>query len=318
MTPSQPTSAATAYFRNRHVRPLVVIPVLAFLVTACLVTGCSTAERGSTPIVRKSGVDVTSARATGRGSAIFTRAAESATRAYADRVDADTASFVASVGALQSDAASGGMAKAKADEIAAQSAYDGFRALDAQNSINAASLDELSSDVGSDESFGGLHAIERDLWTSGPLDADVAALAGQAPAARFLLSRERLGPEAIGVVAVDQLDWVVDVALPVSQEQYSHLGLVDVAATESAARSSFATIQPLAQLVDPSLAATVSSQFATLDAMVEALGSPGATPDTTVTMAARLALSTQLDATASTLAQLSARLTPYGTAGAPS
>jgi len=119
-------------------------------------------------------------------------------------------------------------------------------------------------------------------------------------------------------VAVDQLDWVVDVALPVSQEQFSHLGLVDIAATESAARLSFATIQPLARLVDPSLTATVSGQFATLDALVAALGPPSTTPDTSVTASTRLALSTQLDATASTLAQLSARLTPYGTTGAPS
>jgi len=96
------------------------------------------------------------------------------------------------------------------------------------------------------------------------------------------------------------------------------LGLVDVAATESAARQSFAAIQPLAQLVDPSLTATVSDQFAALDTQVAALGPPTSTPDASVTPTARIALSHQLDATASTLARLSARLTPFGTAGAPS
>jgi hypothetical protein len=70
--------------------------------------------------------------------------------------------------------------------------------------------------------------------------------------------------------------------------------------------------------VDPSLTRTVAGQFATLATHLVALGAPATTPDTSVTAAARLALSQQLDATASTLARLTARLAPYGTQGSPS
>jgi iron uptake system EfeUOB component EfeO/EfeM len=319
MTRTDPTSAATASVRGWRVRPAA-----ALLVLAGLITGCSAAASGPVPGAHGSAAGGTPAHVTVTGSAsgggipATELAAQTATHAFTEEVEEETASFVTSVNALQTAATSGDIAAAKTDEIAAQSAYDGFRALDADNAINADTLDELSTDVGSLESFGGLHAVERDLWSSGPLDDDVAGLAGQAPVAQFLLSREHLGPEAIGVVAVDQLDWVVDDALPVDQEQYSQLGLIDVAATESAAQASFTTIRPLAQLVDPSLTATVSSQFASLDQLVRALGPPATTPLASVDPSVRLSLSVQLDATASTLAQLSARLTPFGTEGAPS
>jgi len=85
-----------------------------------------------------------------------------------------------------------------------------------------------------------------------------------------------------------------------------------------AARQAFGDIQPLAHLVDPTLTTTVAGQFAALVVDVAAPGPPTTTPDTSVSPAARLALSRQLDATATTLARLTAELTPYGTAGTPS
>jgi hypothetical protein len=116
--------------------------VLAGLVTGCcLVTGCSAAAvRESVPVVHGPGVGVPSAYATGPDSSGGTTAtdqvAQSATRAFGDQVDAATASFVASVAALQADAASGNIVEAKFEEIVAQSAYDGFRDLDASNAVN--------------------------------------------------------------------------------------------------------------------------------------------------------------------------------------
>ena len=143
-------------------------------------------------------------------------------------------------------------AAAGSDELAAQADYDslpGSRV--GQPPINASTLDELATDVVPGQSFGGLHAVERDLWAGGPLATDVAALAAQAPVAEFLLSRIASVPKPSARVAVDQLSWVVDTALPLSQEQCSHLGLVDVAATERGRRPAFEAIEPLARLVDP-------------------------------------------------------------------
>jgi hypothetical protein len=91
-----------------------------------------------------------------------------------------------------------------------------------------------------------------------------------------------------------------------------------VVATEQVARQVFRIVQPLAHAVDPVRTAAVAGQFVTLSVAIAALGPPTTTPDTSVTPTARLALTRQLDATATTLARLVAELAPFGTAGAPS
>jgi iron uptake system component EfeO len=308
--------------RPRRVRPTGTVTTLALLAIVTGACGGASASPTSTTAVpaSRTGAGVTSryGSAAGGPSAPTTVLAQTATHTFAVQVQDSAASFVNSVAALQADAARGDVASGRADELAAQGEYDGLRALDSGNSINASTLDELDTDVPAGQSFGGLHAVERDLWAGGPWAADVADLAGQAPVAQFLLSRERLGPEAIGQVAIDQLDWVVDTALPQSQEHVSHLGLIDVSATVLSARRSFQDVQPLAELVDPASTMNVAGQFVVLVAAVGALGPPSTTPDTSVSPAARLAVSRQLDATATSLARLAYELTPYGTTGAPS
>ncbi len=319
MTQTVRTPTTTEQRRPRRARTAVG----AVAVVAVLGAGCSTSA-ARPPSVRPpsdpASAAASAAYASGYrpGSEATTAVTRAAGRTFSAEVDDATSGFAAAVGRLQIDAADGDDAAGRRDELAAQADYDAFRALDNGYSVNGPSLDELATDVEPGETFGGLHAVERDLWTSGPLAADVASLAAQAPVAEFLLGREHLGPEAIGAVAVDQLDWVVDDALPDSQEQYSHLGLVDVAATEEAAHRSFSAVQPLARLVDPALTAAVDARFAALDADVSALGDPTAVVDTAPPPAARLALARELDATAATLARLAGELAPFGTAGTPS
>jgi iron uptake system EfeUOB component EfeO/EfeM len=304
--------------RTRLAVPVAVV-LIALSAAACSGASATRPTGTSHPTVGpEAGVTSHYGRVVGRPGQPTTLAAEAATRSYAVQVQAATAAFVASIGALRADIAGGNMATARTDELDAQADYDAFRDLERGNSVNASTLDELDTDVVPGETFGGLHAVERDLWSGGPAAADAAALAAQAPVAQYLLSHLRLGPEAIASVAVDQLDWVVDTALPYSQELSSHLGLVDVAGTVDAARQAFGDVAPLARLVAPGLTATVTSDLATLEVDVTALGPPRTTPDISVTPAQRLAVSQQLDATASTLARLTAELTPYGTAGAPS
>ena len=314
MTPIRPDTPPDTLRPSRRARPAAAIAVVAALAAACSSTAVPpSGEAHTAPDGAPSAYGAPPAAAPAA-----TQAAQAASRAFSAQVDAATSAFGSAVGRLQADVTSGDTAAARSDELAAQAGFDAFRVLESGNAVNGATLDEQSTDVGAQESFGGLHAIERDLWTSGPLAADVSGLAGQAPVAQFLLGRERLGPEAVGVVAVDQLNWITDDALPVSQERYSHLGLVDVAATEQAAHQTFTDILPLAEDVDPALASTVAGQFTVLDGEVAALGDPATVPDTSVAPAARLAVSRQLDATAATLARLAATLTPYGTRGAPS
>ncbi len=317
MTTTRPLPAPTR--RAPRAGAAATLALLAALGSACGGTGAARSTATSAPVSGpEAGVTSHYGSDVGSPSTPTTGAAQAATHAYTAQVQAAASAFVASVTALQGDVARDDIPSARVDELAAQGHYDALRVLESGNSINASTLDELDSDVLPGQSFGGLHAVERDLWAGGPLAADTAALVGQAPVAQYLLSRERLGPEAIGLTAVDQLDWVVDTALPHSQEHASHLGLVDVADTVAAARQAFGDIQPLAAMVDPTRTAAVAGQFATLATDIAALGPPNTTPDTSVSPAARLALSQDLDATATTLSRLTAELTPYGTAGAPS
>ena len=320
MTSTTPTTSSIPTIEPAFCPPRRRAPVVVLALVALVAAACTTNAHQSAPATRPTagpaaGVTSRYGSVVADGALATTKAAVAATHDFADMVNTSTAAFVAAVTALQSAVASSDVAGARAAQLAAQAAYDSFRVLQSGNAVNASTLDELASDVPPGQSFGGLHAVERDLWDSGPLAADVDALAGQAPVAQYLLSRERLGPEAIAVAAVDQLTWAVDVALPHSQEHWSHLGLVDVAATIDGARRSFSTIEPLGRLVSPGLTATVHGQFDDLSARIARLGPPTTTADTTVAAGDRLGLSQALDATASTLARLATRLTPYGTAG---
>ncbi|MGD0882918.1 MAG: hypothetical protein ABSB09_15240 [Acidimicrobiales bacterium] len=306
MSPPDPLSDPSPAHRGRRLAAMLTLAVLAGLAGACSTSvsrpPASTAARSPDP----------------EGPSATAIAARSATTAFALDVDHDTAAFVGAVDALSAAAASGDTSAAKVDELSAQADYDSFRVLETGSPVNAATLDELASDVAPEESFAGLHAVERDLWTSGPLAEDVSSLVGQAPVARTLLARERLRPGAIGTVAVDQLDWVVDIALPQIQEQYSGLGLVDVDATVRAAQQSFSTIESMARLVDPALTATAAGELVDVTDQVAALGAPTSVTDADLPGASRLALSQELDAAATTLSRLAATLVRFTPAASPS
>ena len=138
--------------------------------------------------------------------------------------------------------------------------------------MNASTLDETITDVQPGQTFGGLHAIERDLWVSGDALSDASGLEPQAQVAEFVLSRLTLPPDAIGTIGVDELNWVDDVAIPGREELYSHLDAVDISATIAAADQAFDAVEPLAHQVAPSLSAVVAARFAALESEVAGLG----------------------------------------------
>ncbi len=313
---------------SRQLATLGVLVVLAALTGAC--GSPTTSPVGNTPTAPSAGGSPASnGYQTGSvGDAQTTpaglTAARDVTASYRSEIGNDAGAFVAAVGQLYADLTAGNPAAARSDELAAQAAYDGFRLLESGNTVIASTLDERSTDVGPGQTLAGLHAVERDLWDaptgSGVAEAlaDSSGLVAQAPVAQYLLSRNALDPEAVGTTAVDELGWVDDVAVPGDEELYSRLDAVDIAATVSAARAAFSTIQPLARMVSPALTATVAGSFATLGAQVAALGPPDRRPDATIPAATLRSLAQQVDATAALLARLSAYLAPYGTSGATS
>jgi iron uptake system component EfeO len=242
-------------------------------------------------------------------------AATAAILAYRRDINAAATAFVSDVGALEVAVDRGDVPHARTNELAAQGEYDQFRMLESGNGPAASTLDGLATEVGPGQTLGGLHAVERDLWSSGDAARDITGLVAQAPVAQYLLARESLDPEAIGTTGVDELGWVNDTAVPGDEEQFSHLDAVDIAATVGGARDAFVSIEPLGHLVAPSLTTSLGAQFNRLLGAVRSLGPPASTPDQAISTAARRALAQQVDATAAGLARLSATLVPFGTAG---
>ena len=271
--------------------------------TACGAAGASTGIRG---IGRPRAPDPTQVAL-----------ARAATAQYRQVIDRATSGFAVDVGRLQADVDGGDTAAARLDELRAQSDYDSVLTLNRSNVTNASTLDGEADAVSPGQSFGGLHAVERDLW-AGPATAAVAAvaaLAAQTPVVQFLLARISLDPEPIATTAVDELNWVDDQAIPGQVELYAHRDAVDIVAGVDAADAAFATLVPLGQAVAPAVTGTVQRRFATLVEQVGALGDPTQLPDTALSGPTRLALSREIDATAAGLALFASDLAHFGTRG---
>ncbi len=301
--------------RDRARRPSVSAWAWGALGSVALVSAACGTTAGATHAIVPAHRAPSLPSATARVMASRSTAAGAATRIFRREITGSAGAFVAAIGNLQTAVTSGDTAGARTDEVAAQSLYDRFRLVESGNTINASTLDERRADVVPGATFAGLHAVERDLWSSGDAAADLPGLAAQATVAEYLLSKTALDPEAIGTDAVDELSWVASVAIPGREEQYSHLDAIDIVATVGAAHDAFVALEPLAEVVAPTLTASTADQFAALDREVTALGPPAQVPDSSISGAVRLALSQRVDATAAGLAQVEARLAPFGTAG---
>lgn len=276
------------------------------LVAAILLAGCGAAA-GAPPPSTGRPHPTTAAERVAAFQAIATFRADIATA---------TTRFVNEVGRLRVDLDRGADRRARVDELDAQADYDRFRFLETVNQEAATTLDELPGDVAPHQSFGGLHAVERDLWTSGDsarVLTDITGLVAEAPVARFLLAKETVDPEAIATTGVDELGWVDDVAIPGREEPYSHRDAVDIVASLESADAAFGAIEPLGLRVAPSLTTSVADRFADVLRTARSLGNPFAVPDQDIKPGTRLLLSQQVDATADLFSELAAALTPFGT-----
>jgi iron uptake system EfeUOB component EfeO/EfeM len=327
--PPRPDSFLRAPAGTGKTRTATVLTTAGLLLIASLLAAC-----GTTGVDQHLAVDSVTHRlamsatpsAARRSQAQSERvAAAAATRAFGAIIASSSVALVDEVERLGTALADGQIPTAKTDELTAQADFDRIRILDTGNTINMGALDGLSTGLAAGQPFGGLHAVEQDLWSSGTSGTDPGELADlssglvtQAQVAEFLLAKEVLDPEAIGVAGADELSWVDEMAIPGNEELYSHRDAVDIAATVDAADLAFSDIEPLCRLVAPSLTQTVAGHFAQLLAAVAALGPPDGVSDTSLLPGTRLSLSQQVDATATPLAQLAATLVPFGTSGPPS
>lgn len=250
-----------------------------------------------------------------RPSAAERTAAELATAAYRSTVTSDATRLVSDVGRLALAVDDGDTAAARSSELAAQGDFDQVRFVDAASPQNVASLDALAGAVPPGATFGGLHALERDLWSGGDAATDLPSLEVQAAVAHGLVARQALSPATVVTVAVSQLNWVVDNAVPGQEELYSHDDDVDIAAGVTGAGQAFAAVEPLACTVEAKQCRTVAADLASLTSTVTALGPAADVPDAALTTPVQRNLSQQADRTADALAALEAPLLPFGTAG---
>ena len=306
------------------VRAIAGLALLATLVAACGAPGPTSVWLWTRSPTRqaRSATPTAALRSKTQSERVATAAA---TRAFRAIIASDSLALVDVVGRLGTALADRQTPTAKVDELAAQADFDHIPgAGQREHRSTRRRWTACPPAWRPGRPFGGLHALEQDLW-SGTSGVDPAALADlssglvtQAQVAEFLLAKEVLDPEAIGVAGADELSWVNEMAIPGSEELYSHRDAVDIAATVDAADQAFSDIEPLCQMVAPSLTRTVADHFTQLLAAVAALGPPDGVTDASLTPGTRLSLSQQVDATATPLAQLAATLVPFGTSGPPS
>jgi iron uptake system component EfeO len=242
-------------------------------------------------------------------------AAATVTAVYRSAATSDAAGLVTDVSRLALAVHNGDVSAAQSAELAAQGEFDEIRFVDAASPQNVASVDALAGAVPPGATFGGLHALERDLWSAGDAAADLPSLQAQTAVARDLVARQALSPATVMSVAVSELSWVVDIAVPEQEELYSHDDDVDIAAGLNGANQAFAAAQPLACTVEAVQCRTVAADLASLTSAVAALGPPADVPDSALTASVQRNLSEQADRAADALAALEVPLLPWGTAG---
>lgn len=290
---------------------LVVAVVVAAVATA---SALSTAPSPSTATTGRAGAPSAPSAAHGPPAAAVVAAA-AATRAYRSATTRDANQLVAELTQLGAAVDGGDLVGARAAELAAQGDFDQIREVDAASPQNVATLDELPGQVPPGATFGGLHALERDLWASGNPDTDLPSVEAQASVADYLVAKQSLAPTVIAATAVAELGWVVEQAIPGREELYSHHDDVDIAAGVGAAQQAFAAVEPLACSVDPSDCRAAAADLSSLGAMVAALGTPADVADSQLTATIQRALFEATDRAATALSALDAPLVPFGTAG---
>lgn len=235
-----------------------------------------------------------------------------ATIAFSSTIGTAALGYGADLRSLQSAVASGNVAGAKTDELAAQGRYDALRFLAGNGPSAGWEVDGLASDVPAGHQFTGLHLVEEDLWEGGDATSAVAALVTSAPLVEAAFSRLQASPQDIAQVAVDELGWVNEAAVPGQAEPYSHLDTVDVVATVDAAHDAWDDVAPLVKLVEPRRGAAVTRRFGALLKAVAALGPPGSVADSGVPASASEQVAQDDDAVAAGLSALEPTLAGYG------
>jgi iron uptake system component EfeO len=197
--------------------------------------------------------------------AALSAALEAATVGYATYVRQEVAALVGATARFAAAVEAGDIEAAKALYTPARIPYERIEPVAESFGDLDPAIDIRIADVEDPLSWTGFHRIERALWTDRSLDgmtpiarqlvADIGRLAALVETAEYQ-------PAQLANGASELLDEVAMSKVTGEEEAYSRIDLVDFAANVDGARAAFELLKPALDLVDPTLAGTITNRFA--------------------------------------------------------
>ncbi|HEY5319283.1 MAG TPA: iron uptake system protein EfeO [Galbitalea sp.] len=149
---------------------------------------------------------------------------------------------------------------------------------------NAGNLDYLvdmrASNLDSAAGWHGFHAIEKDLFLANAITATTRGysteLVTNVGKLDTLSKSLKYKPEDLANGASDLLEEVQTSKISGEEEAYSHIDLVDFAANIEGAQQAFAYLRDGLGLIDPTLTKNITSEFASVNALLDGYKDPSA------------------------------------------
>ncbi len=210
-------------------------------------------------------------------------------KGYAHYVDTTTDAMVTAVHRLQAAIDAGDLARAKAEYPQARVFYEriesdveGFVLPGYKVTDNAGNLDYLidmrASSLDPKVGWHGFHAIERDLFSRGRIDAGTkqyaAELAKNVAKLEKLVKTLTYKPEDLANGAASLLEEVQTGKITGEEEAFSHYDLVDFAGNIEGAQQAFAFLKPGLAKIDAGLTEHVAAEFAKVKALLDTYRDP--------------------------------------------
>lgn len=206
------------------------------------------------------------------------------TDGYAKYVSGQVDSLVTAVAALKTAVDSGDVTASQKAYAAARPFYERIEPVAESFPDLDPALDLRVADVVPGSKWTGFHPLEKDLFESKAITAASKALAAGivtnvAKLQKLTDELETSGgykPEELANGASGLLEEVQSSKITGEEEAYSKLDLVDFVANIEGSEQAFEYLKPALKDIDPTLTASIASEFATVDAAMAGYADPSA------------------------------------------
>jgi iron uptake system component EfeO len=197
------------------------------------------------------------------------------TKQWGEYVNTQVGYLVASATALDTAVASGDLTASQDAYKKARPYYEKIEPVAESFAIGDDSLDaDLDAREGDvpDAQWTGFHRIEKALFDTRSLDGlqtYTTGLVANAKKLQGLTADLTYKPSELANGAQDLLDEVSSSKITGEEERYSHIDILDFQANDEGAEQAFADLLPGLTTIDPTLAASVTSNFTALNTLVD-------------------------------------------------